>query len=168
MSESPNPHGGGRKRAVRVCLAVLVTCCIAWAVQQVIVKVPKLQIRNSVTGFGGIAAVANENETLQVIGRQGEWLRVRTAGGQEGFVKEGALIARTLQPAATFNVAGDSRTSGVDPTAATKGLEQDAWTWGQAKVYRTDGVERMIQTHQSITPEEFAEFVAEGGVNPGR
>jgi hypothetical protein len=103
-----------------------------------------------------------------VIGRQGDWLKVRTAGGQEGFIKEGALTARTLQPAVTFNVAGDASSSGVDPTAATKGLEQDAWDWGNAKGYRTDGVERMIQTHRSITPEEFAAFAAEGGVNPGR
>lgn len=161
-------RGGSRRRAVSVCVALLVAGCIAWAVQQVVVKVPKLQIRNSVTGFGGIAAVASENETLAVIGRQGDWLKVRAAGGQEGFIKEGALTVRTLQPAVTFNIAGDASSSGVDPTAATKGLEPDAVVFANAKSYRTDGVERMIQTHRSITPEEFAAFVAEGGINPGR
>jgi hypothetical protein len=134
----------------------------------VVVKVSEVQIRRSTTSFGGTVAVARQNESLAVIGRQGDWLKVRTAGGQEGFVKEAALSARSLAPSTTFNVAGDARASAVDPTAATKGLEPAALDFARAKSYRTDGVERMIQTHRSITPEEFEAWLAEGGVNPGR
>jgi Bacterial SH3 domain len=167
-SESTSPRAG-RRRVLPACLALLLAAgCVAWALQQVTVKVPKLQIRKSVTNFGGIAAVAKQNETLEVLGRQGDWLKVRTAGGQEGFIKEAALTARTLAPSATFNVPGDASTSGADATAATKGIEPAALDFGRAKGYSTDGVERMIQTHRSITPEEFAAFVAEGGINPGR
>jgi hypothetical protein len=160
---------GRRRRILPVCIALLAAAGgIAWAVQQVAVKVPELQIRKSVTGFGGTIAVVKQNETLSVLERQGDWLKVRTAGGQEGFVKEGALTARTLSPSTTFNVAGDARISGADNTAAGKGLEPGAVAFGKAKSYRTDGLERMIQTHKSITPEEFEAFVREGGLNPGR
>jgi hypothetical protein len=141
---------------------------LAWALQQVVVKVSEVQIRRSTTSFGGTAAVAQKNETLEVIARQGDWLKVRTAGGQEGFVKEAALTGRTLSPSTTFNVAGDARAGAVDPTAATKGMEPAALDFARAKSYRTDGVERMIQTHKSVTPEEFEAWLAEGGLNPGR
>ena len=162
-------RAGGRRRILPVCVALFAAAGgIAWAVQQVVVKVPELQIRKSVTGFGGTVAVVKQNESLAVLERQGDWLKVRTAGGQEGFVKEGALTARSLAPSTTFKAAGDARISGVGSTAAAKGIEQGAFEFGSAKGYRTDGLERMIQTHESITPEEFAQFAAEGGINPGR
>lgn len=169
MATQRSLRGWRRRRALPVCFALLAAAGgLAWAVQQVVVKVSQVQIRRSTTSFGGTVAVANANETLAVIGRQGDWLRVRTAGGQEGFVKQAALTARSLSPSTTFNVAGDARAGAVDSTAATKGLEPAALDFARAKNYSTDGVERMIQTHKSISPEEFEAWLAEGGINPGR
>lgn len=165
MTSERSSPGVGRSRFVPVCLAVLAAAGgIAWTVQRIVVKVPELQIRRSVTGFGGSVAVAREGEALDVVAREGDWLRVRTGRGEVGFIKEAAVTKRSLKPATTFNLPGDTRAGIINPAAATKGLEEEALDFASSRNYRTDGVERMMQTHKTITPEEFEQFLAEGGL----
>jgi hypothetical protein len=169
MAPERSSRGVRRRRVLPACLALFAAAAgLAWAAQQIVVKVSELQIQGSVTGFARPVALVKKGQTLQVISRQGDWLRVRTPGGQEGFVKEAAVTERSLAPSTTFNLPGDARSSGPEASAATKGLEPQAVEFANVKGYRTDRVEGMIQTYQLITPEEFERFLAEGGLSPGR
>jgi hypothetical protein len=153
-----------RRRLCTACLVFLVGGTIAWIAEQVIVGVPELRILSSKGGFGGSVTTVKKNAKLDVIAREGDWLKVRTPDGREGYIRRVALTARSLQPAANAALV-NATSSGADATAASKGaLEREAISYASSKGLSTQGVETMIATHLAITAEEFQQFEREGAV----
>src|SRR5215217_4708501 len=154
-----------RRRLSTAALAFLLAGGgIAWVAEHVTVGVPQLHIQSSKGGFGVPVAVVSKNSRLDVIGREGDWLKVRTSDGKEGYIRQTALTARSLQPAANAALIS-AASSGATPTAASKGaLEAETRNYASAKGLSTQGVETMMATHLSITPEEFEQFQREGAV----
>jgi hypothetical protein len=171
FSRTRGADGRPRRLLGRAGLALLLTAgggvALAAAVGQAVVGVSELQIRASKTGFGGSVAVVKQNDRLEVLADEGDWLKVRTPAGKEGYVKRAALSARSIQPA-KIELAGDAGSSGAGASLATKGLEPSAIEYARGKSLRTDGVRKMITIHESITPEEFEQFEKDGRVGSAK
>jgi len=169
MFSNGSDKGRRTRRLVRASLVLLLAGGgVAVAAEQIVVRVSAVQVRASKSGFGGIVGTLKQNDKVEVIAREGDWLKVRTPSGGEGYVKEGALSARSLAPAPAAFATGDARSSGAAASLATKGLEQGALDYAASRNFRTDGVETMITTHRSITPEEFERFEQEGKVGSAK
>jgi hypothetical protein len=128
---------------------------IAWVAEQVVVGVNELRILSTKGGFGGSVGTVAKNTRLDVMGREGDWLKVRAPDGKEGYIRQTALAARSLQPASNAALV-NATSSGATATAASKGaLEAETRNYASAKGLNTQGVETMIATHLAITPEEY-------------
>src|SRR4051794_39725583 len=91
----PSPR---RARLVRYAWVAVVLAGgggVAWAAEEIVVKVNAASVMSGKSGLSGTVATVSENDRLTVLAREGNWLRVKTAGGQEGYIKEAALTKAT-------------------------------------------------------------------------
>src|SRR5438045_561599 len=75
---------------------ILVGGGVAIAAEEVVVKAKHAEIFAGKTGIAKTVATVDNGEHLTVVAREGNWLQVRTQGGQEGYVKEAALTGFAL------------------------------------------------------------------------
>ena len=144
---------------------------VAWAAaDEVVVKVKAASVMSGKSGLSGTVATVSENDRLTVLSREGTWLRVKTPGGQEGYVKEVALTKVALS--AGGRPVGRADTSGAAAGNAGKGLEKDAQDFATQQHIsdRTvDDVNRMIALRKSLASSgEFERFQRDGRVGSGR
>jgi hypothetical protein len=147
--------------------AVLAVAAVASA-EDVLVKYPARLVGGK-SPRHAVVAQLNKGDRLQVVAREGPWLRVKI-GDKEGYVSENAV---------NNGGAGDSQIAGVgkqtgasaDPLsagAASKGVGQDAIKWSQSSGKSTAGLERMIAMSTSVTGPDCDSFEAAGNVGPSR
>src|SRR3954452_22298820 len=93
-SKKPAPSSWWRR--VGWVSIVLVGGGVAIAAEEVVVKAKNAEIFAGKTGIAKTVATVANGDPLTVVARDGNWLQVRTSGGQEGYVKEAALTGFAL------------------------------------------------------------------------
>jgi hypothetical protein len=112
-----------KTRTLRLLAALLLTLLPSAALAQTTVRVTVDKATLWRAGFGSIVTVAAENQILEVVGRQGDWLEVVVPAGSSQdrrtaliSIKQVTLSSGTLPPDGTTSAATPaSRPSGLPP-----------------------------------------------------
>ncbi len=141
---------------------------LAQAVEEVWVNRPALQISET-KGPVGVVATARKGDKLTILGREGNWLRVKF-GDKEGYVLANSTSVKQIRGGAGVGdaLAGGSAASGLQTGAAAKGLRPEAEEYARAKNLDPKVVEQMIQRNRAVTAKEWSAFAKEGNVGPER
>lgn len=97
---------------------------------------------------------------LDVVNRDGSWVRVRTPAGKEGYVTADDVAGVTSLSGAT----GNTNVNGLNVTAASKGLKDDAEKYARQKNLKTDGVNTMYAWGDSVSKKDLRDFAKAGHV----
>lgn len=154
----------GRLRR-RLMPLVVLGGALAVVAEEVVVKVLAVQIQPRPTGMGKPVDVVSQNDHLTILSREGTWLKVRTPGGKEGYVKEGALAFKATS-AGDHKVSGDASSAGLNATLAGKGLEPVAQKFGASGNINPVPLEQLIGQRNDITADEADQFQKAGAVGP--
>jgi hypothetical protein len=128
------------------------------------VKRPELDLRASPSVAGNVVATAKQGQQLQVIAREGTWVKVKV-GQVEGYVSQNSLSDKKVSGGGGLAAfAGGPDTSGATASAGVKGLDDMAEKYAAAKGLDPKRVDAMIARTEAITPEELAAFMREGKV----
>ncbi|HEY7118716.1 MAG TPA: SH3 domain-containing protein [Tepidisphaeraceae bacterium] len=152
----------GRKKTLRtIAAAVLAGAVITGAAfaEDVVVKLPHVGLLAQKSGKGPRVAELKDGDKLQVVGKEGTWLRVK-AGDKEGYVQANS-VGTGQGGGSSFNqmIAGTSEASSA---AAGKGLGE-ALKYAQTKGMSTAGLDRMIALSKSLTPADWEKFNSQAG-----
>ena len=112
-----------RKGGLALAIVVLAAMC-AWAAQQMSVQVKETQMRAKASFLGASVAKLAYGAQVTVLEQKSPWIRVRAAGGREGWVHQSALTTKKVQLASGGKNAGTG--AGNDELAlAGKGFSAD-------------------------------------------
>ncbi len=153
-----------RKGGLALAIVVLVAMC-AWAAQQMSVQVKETQMRAKASFLGASVAKLAYGAQVTVLEEKSPWLRVRAAGGKEGWVHQSALTTKKVQLASGGKNAGTG--AGNDELAlAGKGFSAEVEESFKAANEDLDfaWVDRM-ETWK-VSAEDAEEFLAAGQVAP--
>ena len=157
-----------RKKRNRWLIASSLLCMAGVAAaQDVYVKLP---VANILAGKGaGTDRVAQvkKGEKLQVIGKEGSWLKVK-AGDNEGYVHENS-VSSSAGGGDTSGLSkilgGASGSSAASSGEAGKGLGE-ALAYARSKGMSPAGLDRMLELRKTVRGSDWTKFTAEGNVGP--
>jgi hypothetical protein len=140
----------------------------ATAAAVVYVGVDRLDVVNAKRSVAKTVTTVERNAALTVVAQEGHWYKVQI-GDKQGYVFENA-VSEKPGGAAGQGVSLASVKGGTIPqletAAAVKGVGEGARQYASGSGLRTTGLEEMIRRRDAITPQEFEQFVAGGGL-PG-
>lgn len=156
------------RRVGRAFMAILVVGAVAGVVgaETVAIKRP-LDVLDGKAGTADIVETVERNQTLDVLGREGNWVRVRTAGGKQGFVPQAALADSQGAGLDLSTITGGPSASEMSAGAAGKGFNE-VDQYASSHNLSQDGLHRMIQLRNSVNSADFRKFTQEGNVGAGR
>jgi uncharacterized protein YgiM (DUF1202 family) len=142
--------------------------CLAQVANEVWIK-QKIQIRDGKSGFSNVVAEVNKGDKVTVLERDGKWLKVQ-AGDKQGYVFENAISQTKVGSGQGLAdaMAGGESTSGMDTTAAHKGLDEKAEKYAQSKNIDPKIVDQMIARNTSISDADRVAFMKAGKVGSER
>ena len=99
---------------------------------------------------------------LDVLGKSGGWLQVRTPGGKTGYVLETVVVKKSggLNLSA---LTGGPSASDASASMAGRGLSEQAGTFARSHGYKTDAPDKMVAMRQKYKADLKA-FKSEGNV----
>jgi uncharacterized protein YgiM (DUF1202 family) len=145
-------------------------CCGAVAAEEVWVKRMSLPIREGQGAAFATVATAVKGDKLQVVERDGKWLKVQL-GDKQGYVYEDSISAREVKAGGDelrAALGGGSETSALAADAAAKGLQPETEAYTKSKNLNSASLEKMIARRKSVTGEQWTAFTADGKVGPGK
>jgi len=153
------------RRFARAAFALTIAGTATWVVaEEVWVKRPELDVRGAPSVAGNVVATVKKGQQLQVIGREGAWVKVKV-GETEGYVSQNSLSDKKVSGGGGLSTfAGGPDTSGATASAGVKGLDPMAEKYAAAKGLDPKRVDAMIARTEAISPDELAAFMREGKV----
>jgi uncharacterized protein YgiM (DUF1202 family) len=159
----------GRRLAVlvSVLLASWMLTDLAWA-EKVYVQAKTAQLRAGKTSLDKVTADVRFGDELDVLKREGNWVEVKTSGGQRGWIFGGKL-SRTKPAAGEGDLAAlgksfrQKEASTVTASAGSRGLDKVSEGYAkQAGITKDvqDAVDRMAAYR--ITDQEVEDFLRNG------
>jgi hypothetical protein len=155
-----------QRRTWRLAAAVLGIVSTAAVAEDVVVKQPAASVMSGKTARSSKVAQLSAGDKVQVLGREGSWLRVKV-GDKEGYLHEnsvggsgGGLGAALGEAGKGFSSATGTR--GLSSAAAGKGVGDSAAAWAGSKSMNTSGLERMIAMRNSVSEPDWQKFAADG------
>jgi hypothetical protein len=150
-----------RRAIVVTGAAWALSCGIAWA-EQLVVQTRGAEVVEAMSTESDRVEVVGPNQSLEILGRSGKWLNVRTPSGKTGYVLEAAVQKRTGGKGLSALTGGPSaaETSG---SLAGRGLTPEAAAYAASHGYNTEGPGRMRDMSLKYKPDLKA-FKQEGKV----
>jgi hypothetical protein len=114
-------------------------------------------------------ATLKKGNKVQVLAREGPWVKVQ-ASGKQGWIGANSLVdpkgKGLLEGVGELaqHAEGSSSATGANAGKGAGEAEQ----WANSQNMSRAGLERMVALSKSIAPGEFAKFVNEGNVGPGK
>ncbi len=150
-----------RKMPRLMVLAVVAGLTAVTVAEQAIVK-SEVNIKADKNPFADAVETVPSDTQLQVLSHDGDWLKVRTPSGKEGYISEADLPPK----ADLASIQGTGGSSGPSNDAALRGLQDDAEHYAKGHNYSTAGVEQMIAWGRSISDNDLKAFADAGHVGP--
>ena len=158
-----------RRWVARLCGCIVLLAADARAAT-VYVKPPSGVLKREPSALSATVQQLAAGEALTLLEPSGEWVRVRTAGGSEGYVYSGRIAAErpTVAPAPSADPLGDlfggvrgggATVREADTAASIRGLTPVAKQYAQRKQIAAETVAR-LEWAESVQPtaEELAAF----------
>jgi hypothetical protein len=152
-----SPH---RTRAL--IAAALLGVSTAALAEDVTVKLPTATVLSAKTARSAKVAQLSEGQKLQLLGREGSWLKVKV-GDKEGYVHENAVSASgggeglgglgKMLGSASGASAGSSAEAG-------RGIGESE-KWAQSKNMSAAGLQRMIAIRNSVSDADWQTFAGD-------
>jgi hypothetical protein len=151
--------------------ACISTVAVVTVLAEEIVQVSVLDIRANKGSMYPVVATLREKDKFQILQKQNDgWLLVK-ARDAEGYVKDTALVPpKGGGFGSGFKGVALGKKEAADPTAsnASRGITDGAKFYADAKSYRTDGLEEMLQAAEGVVGQRFLLFTGEANVGPKR
>lgn len=161
------PHSSRHllQKAAFLAAIALMPAGLAFA-DQVTVEGRNVEIVEDMASDAATVELVAPGNKLEVIGKTGRWLKVRTPTGKTGFVPE-TMVKRNTSGFDLTAITGGPRASDVSAANAGRGLTEQAGTYARSRGYRTDGPDRMVALRQAAKP-DLKKFKEEGRVGVKR
>lgn len=156
-----------RRAGITLGVAGLAAALGLAAAAVVYVNAARLDIVDKKGPVANTVATVERNAALNVVGKEGRWYKVEYQGKQ-GYVFENAVAAapgKAKNDVSLASVKGGTIPQ-LETAAAVKGVGEGARQYASGSGLRTTGLEEMIRRREAITPQEFDQFIAAGGL-PG-
>jgi len=129
------------------------------------VQVQNGQLRAAPSFLGSVLVVAPYGASVAVVGQQGDWIRVRTDQGQEGWMHQSSLTRKRIVMSAGGATA-QTGASSEELALAGKGFNADVEQQFKRQNPNLNfaAVNRMEQI--KVTPAEMRAFLQAGDVHP--
>jgi hypothetical protein len=154
-----------RKSRVRLIVASVVLALTAAAVsaEDVFVKYATGPVYTTKSARAGTVAVLKRGDKLQVLGREGAWLKVM-ADGKEGYIGSNSVATAQNSGGGGVSFLGSSGSESATAGAAAKGVD-DSTKWAKTNSKSTAGLDRMEALRYSLIKDGDCEkFAVEGKV----
>ncbi len=168
-------HSGPRARRLLMAAVLGATASIGIGAgeSRVVVNVGSLDVRQTRLTGAPTVAVVRKGAALEVLGREGKFLKVRTPGGQEGFVFEGSVADASAAGATGLNNAASALLGGPEASAASgaeaaKGLGPYATQYARGKGLHTADADKLLAQSRQDVSGPWAKFTKEGKVGPDK
>jgi hypothetical protein len=154
-----SPH---RTRAL--IAAALLGVSTAALAEDVTVKLPTATVLAGKTARSAKVAQLSEGQKLQVLGREGSWLKVKI-GEKEGYVHENAVSASGGGGGEGLGGLGKMLGSASGASSATsaeagRGIGESE-KWAQSKNMSAAGLQRMIAIRNSVSDADWQRFAGD-------
>jgi hypothetical protein len=151
--------------------AVAFTARVASAADTVQVQGRPAEVVREMASDAATVEMVQPGQSLEVLGKTGRWLQVRTPGGKTGYVPETMVKRRDAGGNGFSNfvgaLAGNPNASEMGASAATRGLTPEAEKYAQSRGLRTDAPDRLVALRQSAKP-DLKRFKETGNVGVRR
>jgi hypothetical protein len=155
-----------------IALAVLGISTAAIA-EDVMVKYQSAIIHTGKSGHNQTVATLKRGEKMQVLAKEGDWLKVK-AGDKQGYVQANYVIAAGSNnngggfAGLTNLVAGSPGSAEATGSAAAKGVD-DSVKWAQSNSKSTAGLDRMLALRETLIKDgDWEKFTSQGNVGPAK
>jgi hypothetical protein len=136
----------------------------AAAAETVTVKFPNARLLAKKSGGSDLVMSLRRGDTLEVVGREGTWYRVKAADGKEGYVQENSLAkAGEKVSQGTSGAAG----RGASFAEASRGVGESE-QWAKSTGNDTRGLMRMFALRETVKGADFDAFTTQGNVGPAK
>src|SRR5437764_15444238 len=157
-----NPSTSHIRRCRRgILVAALVGFAAVAAAEQVVVH-QEVDVKTEKNPLADPVETVTTNTQLQVLSREGGWIRVKTPNGKEGYVSQDDLASNTD----VSGLSGNSDVRGMSSAAAGRGLTEDTEKYAGQKRFSTTGVNTMIKWGNAVSSKELRDFAKAGNVGP--
>ncbi len=153
------------------CLGLaLVGALTTWGLaEEVFVKSPKASVRAGKGPAHEEVASVKQGQPLEVIKRDGKWIKVRVAG-KEGYIFENTVSAEKVSESnsdlSAFLKAG--KASAATDALAAKGIDEEAEKWARAGSMDSAPLKKLMEETKKISGAEWEAFAADGKVGANR
>jgi hypothetical protein len=144
-----------------VLVAVIAGLAAVAAAEQVVVH-QDVDVKSEKNPLADPVESVSSNTQLEILSRDGGWVRVRTPSGKEGFLSSDELASNV----GVGDLSGSGDVRGVSAAAAGRGLQDDAEKYAGAKHLSTKGVNTMIAWGNAVTAKDLRDFAKAGNVGP--
>jgi hypothetical protein len=152
-----------KKKALALALGLCLCGVLALAAKVMNVQVRDGQVRDNPSFLGKIVGKASYGQSVEVLGEQGDWLKVSLSGGASGWMHRSSL---TTQQLALSGGSGASQgVSGKEMALAGKGFSAEV----EADYRRSHGGDfAAINQMERISydPAALLSFLAQGDIKP--
>jgi hypothetical protein len=153
------PH---RRTRALIAAALLGVSTAAFAEDVVTVKLPAATVLSAKTARSTKVAQLSQGQKLQVLGREGSWLKVK-AGDKEGYVHENAVSAsgggEGLGGLGKMLGSASGASSATSAEAGRGVGESDQWA--QSKNMDAAGLSRMLAMRNSVSDADWQKFATD-------
>ena len=153
------PH----RRTRALLAAALLGVSTAALAEDVTVKLPAASLLSGKTARSTKLTQLRQGDKLQVLGREGSWIKVRGAG-KEGYVHENAVASSGGGGGLGLGglgkmLGGASGASSASSAEAGRGVGESA-AWAESRNMNAAGLSRMIAIRNSVRDADWQKFAA--------
>jgi hypothetical protein len=132
--------------------------------ETVTVKFPNARLLTKKSGGSDLVMALRRGDTLEVVGREGTWLKVKAADGKEGYVQENSLA----KPGETVSQGTSGAVGrGASFAEASRGVGESE-QWAKSTGNDTRGLMRMFALRETVKGADFDVFTTQGNVGPAK
>jgi len=152
-----------RRRTHALIAAALLGVSAAAFAEDVTVKLPTATVLSAKTARSAKVAQLSQGQKLQVLGREGSWLKVKV-GDKEGYVHENAVSASGGNDglAGVGKMLGSASGASASSSAEAGRGAGESEQWAMSKNMNATGLQRMLAIRNSVNDADWQRFAADG------